>query len=581
MSRFFLWFCLLVSLAHPARTATPYPCDIAPAPVLCFGTAKLASAYGGNAIDAYNPNTTATQSIAFSGDALDTAALDTFLNGQIGLVTRWYGQKNGANLTQTVVSTEAPSIQGLAIGGARSIVFQGESQSGALYSLVSGDISALGITAKDYSVILVVAPSSSMYCNQAGAPDLSSGVLTDLQGSGGTVARLYNDSVLGDRGAWEVTDGGAFDFVSPTAFVQLNPLVIGVTSDSSGVKVWQNGQIRATASRSALTRTASALYLGKLIDSVVGRDSHAGGFQIVAALIYAQGLTQQQYAFVAAALYQRFSIVPSVSGFAANYVAVLGDSIPAGYKTLGIYGYASYLAGMVSQPARVANMAVPGSTLTQNPAGGPVYANTLGLFPLAVTPVLGATAANKGRVVVIHGGGNDSGFGPSGRAGTTHGTTTIDGIASTADLSVGDYVYAGNLPLLTKITGKGANSITVDHAPTSSTTLNLTFTYAATTPAAIMAGVQSLVDSSIAAGATKVIVSTVLPRVADYQPWLSALNVLILAGGSGNYTIVDCAAYPGLNTNPGPSYADSAHLTALGHQQMAACLLSAVNSGLQ
>lgn len=558
-----------------------YPCDISPAPVLCYSTAKLASAYASSALDVFNPGTGVTKTIGFSGTGLDTVALDAFLAGQAGLVLKWYDQISGKNISH--IPGQGPGIASLTVGGARSIVFEGESQSGAVYGMLSDDnISSLGITAKDYSVVLVVQPSSSMYCNQAGAPDLNSGALFDLQAAGGagTVAQLYSNSVLGDRGAWQVTDG-VFDFVSPLSFVQINPIVIAITSNSTGVKVYQNGQIRATASRSALTRTAATLWLGRLASSIAGSSSQAGGFSIVAAMFYNAGLTQAQYAFVAAALYDRFSIDPRTSGFAANQVIVIGDSIPAGYKTLGIFGGAHYLQSLITkQPTRFLNFAVPGSTVTQNPAGGPVYANNLGLFPLAIAPQLQATDANKGRVVIIHAGGNDS-FGPTGRAGTTNGTNVI-AVADTTSLSLGDYVFASNIATLVTITNIVAStSITISGTtPSGSTVVSLQFLYAATSPALVKAGIQSLADQAIAAGATKVIVATILPRTQGLETWNRALNVLIKAGVTGA-TVVDLASFPGLNTIPGPSYADSAHLTALGHQQWAAGLLSEVESGLQ
>jgi hypothetical protein len=260
-------FIAIAASITPAH-ATVYPCDVPPAPVLCLGQKKMLSAYAGSIVDVYNPGTLATHSIGLSGDALDTAALDTFLGSQTGLVTKWYEQKNASHLTQSI--GEAPSIKDLSVGNSRSIIFQGDSQYGALFSLVSEDISSLGITASAYSVILVLRPSASLFSNQNGAPLLSSGAIFDLQGSGGTVAQVYSNSLSGQRGAWQVTDG-SFELTADLSPVQVNPIVLGITSDSStGVKIWQNGEGGATGPRSVLTRTASSLYLGKLMSSVAG-----------------------------------------------------------------------------------------------------------------------------------------------------------------------------------------------------------------------------------------------------------------------------------------------------------------------
>lgn len=710
----------IIAIATQCQAATLYPCDVTPLPKLCWGQKRMSAAYSGSAVTVYNPVSTASQAIGFVGDVLDTTTLDALLAGTTGIVTRWHGQKNAIPLDQVV--GQAPSIGTLTTGNARSIIFQGESQSGALFGMLAGDITPQGITAKDFSIIAVVQPSSSMAVEQAAAPGVTSlalldmvsaapvtlnGVVTsssaivtglsstsllaagDIVGAGGVgiadgssilsidsgtqitlsanalsnvtgallmvsrtgttrftisgnlssgsalvtsipstsalqvgdlieahgltispgtkitsvdsgtqvtldtavnltgtaalkfsrpVARVFNNANSAVRGGWQVNDG-TFDFTAPSSFVQVNPTVVGITSDSTGVKLWQNGQVRATASRSALTRTAAYLYLGKLATAGPGGFAQGFGGSISALMVYNVGLTQVQYAAVASALYGHFGITRSVSTFSTNLVTITGDSIAAGYMTLGIYGYAHYLQAGVTQPTRFLNFAIPGNTCSQNPAGGPSYSNQTGQFPLAIAPQLSATSANKGRIVIIHGGGNDTGFGPTGRVGTTNGTNVI-AVADTTSLTVGDYVYASNIATLSTITNIVANtSVTISGTTSGSATVFLGFTYAATSPTAIYNCIQALATAALAAGATKVIVSTILPRVVDYQPWLDALNVLIRAGVTGA-TVVDCAAFPGLDTNPGPSYADPSHLPALGHQQMATCLQPAVNSGL-
>ena len=720
----FLTATLWLGISGPAW-AGPYPCGLTPPPQFCWGQKKMLAGYSGNAVTVYNPTTAQSAGIGFSGDALDTTALDTLLAGNTGIVTRWFEQKNAVHLDQ-IDSGQSPVIGTLTVGNSRSLICQGGTQIGALSGLQTGNFSGLGlnITAKDYTIVAVVKPSSSLYVNQAGAPDVNLGALVDLVAAtpvtvngaitsssasvtgmssttginandvvqaggvgiaaGTTIAnvnnattitlsapaltdgtfnllytrpgllapnflsttltasstsatmastaellagdgvwaggiavdttvqsttattvtlnvaanltgttplifsrptaRLYNNANSAVRGGWSVNDGGAFSFVANGSYVQTNPTVVVVASDATGVRLYQDGQVVATASRSALTRTAALLTLCKLASSAPGAWGHAFDGGVVALMVYDSGLSQSEVAFVVAALQTHYGIDPSVATFNTNLVALTGDSIPAGYKTVGAYGYLDYLQGLVTHTTRFLNFADPGSTVTQNPAGGPAYANQTGLFPLAITPQLTATSATKGRVVVIHGGGNDTGFGPAARSGTTHGTTTIDGISDTSDLTVGDYVFCPTLSsTLTTIASKAANSITISAAATATGACTLQFTYAATSPAAVHTAIVALVTAATNAGATKVIVSTVLKRVSDVQPWLTALNVLINAGVTGA-TVVDCASFSNasgnLATNPGPAYADSAHLTALGHQLMAACLQSAVDSGL-
>ena len=633
---------VLAWLTSTAHAATIYPCDVAPLPAECMGTKLLSAAYSGAAAEVYNPNTIATRTIAFVGDNLDTTAMDTFLNGAIGRVLKVYGQRGGTSCAQTVLNvsgdtvrnsrvvkniwtsglsermsvqgigiapnttiksidgstqitlnvaatttrattltfSEAPFIQTLAIGGARSIVFQGGGNSGALYSLVCPSIASLGVTAKDYSVTMVVQATSSEFTNQASAPGVYKGALFDFEGSGGTVA-VVNNNANGtlSPGTWEVTDGDAFNFSQTLTTVQVNPIVLTITSDSTGVKLWQNGEMRATASRSALTRTAATLYLGKLATSVAGGTSGAGDFQIVAWLYHNVGLTQAQQATLASALYDYFLITPSVSTSRAYGLGLMSDSIGAGFAaSVGTYGYMMYLQPLLSQPARVWNFAVPGSTVTQHPAGGPTYPKLLGQFTRVVEPIIPTTTL--GTVLILHSGGNDTGFGPASRRGRTHGTTTIDGIDDTTGLSPGDFIFYTARPncgsTLTTIVSVAAHSVVVSSAPTCSGNVRLQFTYAATSPTAVYNGLRSVAASAITAGVRGVIISTVLPRNVAFQPWINALNVLIRAGTG--FTLADCAAHPGLNTNPGPSYADAVHPSDLGHRQMAACLEPVVNS---
>jgi lysophospholipase L1-like esterase len=391
------------------------------------------------------------------------------------------------------------------------------------------------------------------------------------------VARLKVSSNGADRGGWQASDGQGFTFTAPDSYIQTNPTVVAVTSNASGVKLYQNGQVTSTASRSALTRTASVLTLGKLGASAPGGISHAFDGMVVALIVYNTGLSQADVAFVTSALQTHYNIDPKVSTFDTNLVMLYGDSIAAGFKTLGIYGFLDYLRDTVSQPARFLQMAVPGSTLT--PAGiGPIYASSIGLFPTTGANMLRTTDAVKGRVVIIEGGANDAGLGPPPRVGTTHSSTLIDGIADTSDLNVNDYVHAICTPLA-QIQSKTASSITLTAPATCSTVSHLYFTFASVSPAYIAAKRLELTNAALAAGATKVINTTILPQNAVVRPWLAAVTAQINMGIAGS-TVVDCSVVSGLNTNPGPSYSDSGHLSALGHQQYAACLLDAVNSGL-
>lgn len=570
----FALFCLLSS---PAFAGTLYPADISPSPALALGTLKLRSTYAGNALTACKASCTLSASIGFVGDNLDTTTLDTFLAGGVGQVSAWNDQM-GTGLGPQGSASESPSIQNLAIGSARTLVFQGGSQSGALFSMNTPDISSLAITANAWTMMAVIEPSSSAFCNQAGAPGLSSGALFNFtKAGGGSVAAVFNNSELGGPGAWEVTDQGAFDFNSPNYMVPVIPQVLTVTSGASGVRVYVNEQIRATLSRSALTDTVQQIYLGKLIGSIVGSTSNAWDGEIAAFMVWNSQLSESQTAVRRAALYDRFSIDRRATDFDSYNVTIVGDSIPAGYKTLGIVGYAQYLPALLNHPTttRVINFSIPGSTVTQNPAGGPLYANNVGQFPTSVPPTLPLSLS--GRVVVIHAGGNDQGIGATPRTGNTHSSTLIDNISVTTDLTVGDFVAVSGLNVVATIASKTANSITLTQpVGTTLAGTQLLFTNAATSPTAVATADQGLVTSSTAAGATGVVVAKILPRNVVYQPWLTALNVQL--SSITGATVVDCTSTGNLATNPGPDYADASHLTAAGHQDMATCLAPAINA---
>lgn len=554
-----------------------YPADYLPLPGLAYGTAKLRSTYNAPAMNLYKASNGTSTMVGFNGDSLDTATLDAFTAGTPQRVTLLYDQMgSGANLAGTL--TESPSILDLAIGSARTVVFQGGSQSGALFWL-QADISSLAIAANTWTMMAVVQPSSSMYCNQQGAPDLSSGALTNFSKAGGaSVAEIYNNSqVGGGPGGWQVSDGGAFNYTSPEFMVPANPQVLTITSGPNGVRVWVNEQIRSTASRSALTDPVVTMRLGGLIGSVAGAASHAFDGQVAALMIWSSELSQSEAALRRSALYRRFQIDPRTTSFNSYSVSILGDSIAAGYIAFGLYGYADYLPALLNHAnTRMLSYAVPGSTITQNPYGSPVYANTVGLYPTGVKPSL--RSCLLGRVVIIHGGGNDALIGPGFRTGTSHGNNIITGLPTTADLTPGMYVFKSDIPsstLATIVSVDSGTQVTLSGAANSSFTSTVIFGSAS--PTAVYAGIQSLATQALADGATGVLVSTILPRNDVYTSWINATNALIRAGVTGA-TIVDAAVFPGLNTNPGTSYGDSGHMTALGNQQMAACLAPYINA---
>lgn len=479
--------------------------------------------------------------------------------------------------------TDAPAIRDHTIGGARSIIVQGANMSGAVFGLTTAiDLSGLAITAKDYSISAVVRFTSSMFLNQAGAPGLWRGLLAELfNGSSGVVARVFNDSRSGNKGSIYISDQGGLDFWNDK-FVPVQPVVLTITSRTGvGVQVCVNNECAGTGFNSALVRTATKLLLGKTSSGTPGPVSDSGGFSIVSLNVWNVGLTPSEAAFHRAQLASLYSIDMSTNRYDRNFVGTVGDSIASGYTVLDLQGYMMYLQPLLSQPSAVASYGVPGSTVGVNPF-------QLGIMPTSTvelaTPALCGTLSKftKSKVVLVHGGGNDALIGFTARSGTTtSGNATITGIASTADINIGDFVYAFNIPALATVLSKTANSITITGSlPNTSGVQTLVITLGTITPTYTYNAIASTVAQARACGATNVLVVPVLKRDAIYQKWVEALNTLIVAGVP-NASIADCRNFGQLGNNPSVDYFDSGHLSEPGNLDMANCLAPFINPLLQ
>ena len=72
-----------------------------------FSTRKLRTAYAGSAIRVRRSSDNVEQDIGFSGNALDTTALSSFIGANSGFVVTWYDQSgNGRDITQTTTAAQ-------------------------------------------------------------------------------------------------------------------------------------------------------------------------------------------------------------------------------------------------------------------------------------------------------------------------------------------------------------------------------------------------------------------------------------------------------------------------------------------
>jgi hypothetical protein len=124
------------------------PADILPAPKVAYGVKRLRRAYAGPAIRVFKPSNSTYLNIGFVGDDLDYTALDNFLTGsEIGRVVTVYDQMGtGLNLEQEDTA-KAPKIHHqIEIGGARSLLFEGHNNSGAIFGMRAASVASLGLT---------------------------------------------------------------------------------------------------------------------------------------------------------------------------------------------------------------------------------------------------------------------------------------------------------------------------------------------------------------------------------------------------------------------------------------------------
>ena len=100
-------------------------------------------------------------------------------------------------------------------------------------------------------------------------------------------------------------------------------------------------------------------------------------------------------------------------------------------------------------------------------------------------------------------------------------------------------------------------------------------------------GIQKIVADATAAGASKIYVLTVLPRVGlEYDFIRTDLNTLIMGGGAGGYQPINLESDPILANHNipvgtiGPGYFDSGHLNEIGSQALADLLYPTLNTYL-
>lgn len=404
-----------------------------------------------------------------------------------------------------------------------------------------------------------------------------------------------------------VSDNSALTFEPTDAELETGAMVIAITSNVTGVKQWQNEVVRSSSNRSSRTVTSSFGFIGRMGLSQqtnfgvpgscvantlpCGAFSLAGDFYTVAVIVYNYGMAEKDRATVSNALYDRLGISPNQNRSRVtdtqNFI-MAGDSIPSGYNATFTNGMVTRLQDLMPG-ARFGNYSVPGSQVTVS-VGTPNYGYTQGMFPLSIAPVMGYSKFKN--VFFLLAGGNDmidqnslagsiSIASPAVVTRVAHGLSSGMRVGFTgtlpSPLSVGVVYYVATVlspDTYTIAATPGGSAINTTGSSSGITVLQYT-----KTAAGIYAGIQNVVAQATAAGATKVFVSTVLPRTGNpYLFVLNDTNTLIRAGDGSGYTLLDLAVVSCLSDPTGICYTDGTHPSDLGHQTAANAIFGPVSS---
>lgn len=146
----------------------------------------------------------ATANIPFAGDILDASVLNAFLAGEpygkVIFVNNQIPTSEPNNLT-TAGGVEPPHIvPTIKIGASAAMLFEGGTKNGQLYGLdIQGSIAGMNIHDGNWTIMAVIRPTSSRYCNQATGSELGD--------EGGTILSLEAGPPLSATGGTTVNLG--------------------------------------------------------------------------------------------------------------------------------------------------------------------------------------------------------------------------------------------------------------------------------------------------------------------------------------------------------------------------------------
>lgn len=199
-----------------------YPAEIFPQPVACYSVEKLANFAGAPIAVAKSGG--AQIAIPFDGDTLDQAELTSFLTGEpYGKITFVNNQVISASNNLVVTGGVEPPhiIPAYKIGASAAMLFEGGTNEGQQFGLeIANALDAMNIRDGNWTVIAVIRPTMSRYCNQN---------VLGYGEEGGTILSLEASPIINATGS--VTPGSTtITGVTPFAGIAVGQLITSATS---------------------------------------------------------------------------------------------------------------------------------------------------------------------------------------------------------------------------------------------------------------------------------------------------------------------------------------------------------------
>jgi lysophospholipase L1-like esterase len=317
----------------PAARALPVDAIGGVAPIFAYGTAKLASAYAGHAVNVVRASDSAALDIDFmAGNALNNAALDAFSPGVPVRVATFYDQSGAANNATAIAANRPAMAPSNTIGSARSVAFDSTHFSSTGPAFTSMSIPSLGAaTAGAVSFICLMRTMDS------------AGIDTFPIQLTGTASIYGGYSAVGRKWVLDSTVPSQIVGLStkPNATEQAFAFVVGTGAASSSLIA---GNAQVTGGGSGLV---NALATGTLGSSAV--DVSNGAMDLAVAIGYARALSTTEITNALAALYREFQIYPQVR----DELLIVGDSITSGtFQSMNL-NYARRVIPLLARPMNV------------------------------------------------------------------------------------------------------------------------------------------------------------------------------------------------------------------------------------